>query len=173
MSRRSRAAATFWAPLSVLLVAVLSTACASAPRRLTPYDLALRQIHVQSAHLAWGDLVVGTTFERVERAVGQRLPSPRAERRRCPDDYVVRVSYLREELILTFSGTTSQARLKEVALSLPPGFEVGPVAAALEARLRGLVEERSSRGIVYRADGAGRVVVDPAVGVRVGDVCLP
>jgi hypothetical protein len=85
----------------------------------------------------------------------------------------VRATYLRQDLVLTFTGPTSQARLKEIALALPAGFEVGPVAAAVEARLPGLVEQRSAHGLVYRADGAGLVVVDPAVGVRLGDVCLP
>jgi hypothetical protein len=156
-----------------LLAAVLLTACASASRRVTPYDETLRQIHLSSGRLAWDGLAMGMTFDRAERTVGERLPSPRTDHRRCADDHVVQVTYLTQDLLLVFSGPTGQARLKEIALRLPAGFEIGPVAAAVEARLPGMSLEPSARSLVYRANGAGRVVVDPDVGVRLGDVCLP
>ncbi|HMB52802.1 MAG TPA: hypothetical protein VKU40_05770 [Thermoanaerobaculia bacterium] len=171
--------------LAVLLVATLTlftAACASGPpRRTTPYDDALRQVHLRGGTLAWGGVEVGMTFAQVERALGQRLPVPDGPGELC-GDYHLLTDVRGQQISLTFRGPTQSARLRDVGVRLPAGFDMDAVVDALRARLGDMewvpsrhqprAREHELRNRLYRVGEAGVVFLNPDGGFQMGDVCI-
>jgi hypothetical protein len=162
---------------------MLLTACASGnrPRRLTPYDEALRQVYERRGEIGWDGLQVGMTFAAVERAVGRRLGSPEGPDALC-DRYSLEVTLHDQALRLSFTGSTQSARLAAITLLLPNGFETDPVIDALETRLGTLTfipsphvpgqDVNQARKPLFETPGGVRVFLDPEQGVSLGDVCV-
>jgi hypothetical protein len=174
-----------FAAVSVLTLGglMLLTACASSdrPRRLTPYDEALRQVYERRGEIGWDGLQVGMTFAEVERAVGRRLGSPEGPDPLC-DRYSVEVALHDQPLRLAFTGGTQSARLASITLLLPNGFETDPVIDALETRLGILTfipsphvrdqDVNQARKPLFETPGENQVFINPEQGVSLGDVCV-
>lgn len=176
-------------PLTALLACTLlactllaALACTSgAPRRVTPYDEALRQVHLRGGKLAWDGLEVGMTRRQVERALGQRLPAADGPDELCADYYVAAEAH-GQRLGLVFRGPTEGARLRAIGVLLPGGFDMEAVVAGLRARLPEMrwvpsrhqpeAAEHELRNRLYEVAEAGVVFVNPDGGFQIGDVCV-
>lgn len=168
--------------LLVVALTLLTAACASGPpRRTTPYDDALRQVHLRRGTLAWGGIEVGMTFAQVERALGERLPVPDGPGELC-GDYYVATEVRGQRISLTFRGPTQSARLRDLGVLLPPGFDMDAVVDALRARLGEMewvpsrhepgAAEHELRNRLYKVGEAGVVFLNPDGGFQMGDVCI-
>lgn len=168
--------------VATLASLVLLTACTtSGPGRVGPHDAVLRQVHERGGKLGWDGLQVGMTFAEVERAVGERLPSPTGPDEICTDRYWTSASLLRQELTLSFTGSTQSARLASITIQLPGGFEPASLVPRLESRLGPLefipslheptLGPTQIAKPLYRTRHGGLIFLFPQSGIAIGDVC--
>lgn len=168
--------------LLLTAVTLLAAACAGGPpHRATPYDEALRQVHLRRGQLAWDGVEVGMTFRQVELALGERLPMPDGPSELC-GDYHLTTEVRGQRISLTFRGPTQSARLRDVGVQLPAGFDMDAVVDALRARLGAMewvpsrheprAREHELRNRLYEVEEAGVVFLNPDGGFQMGDVCI-